>query len=175
MTRTWAAYSADMEDGTTPPLNTRSTAALLCWVVPERSDSSRGAMRMIGARIAAAIHPTFFLLRSSVRAASAALTATAVIAILRHVLSVRFFRLFAAGAGKVFGGEYTGNCLLCLICLNEIPPGIISAQSPHSKEIGPRSILYRQRSCQQVRVLVVESPDLPSFHRGTEKARGLPW
>ena len=27
---TWAAYSADMEDGTTPPLNTRSTAALLC-------------------------------------------------------------------------------------------------------------------------------------------------
>ena len=43
-----------------------------------------------------------------------------------------------------------------------------------SKEIGPCPILYRQRSCQQIRVPVVEGPDFPSFHRGTEEARGLP-
>ena len=75
--------------------------------------------------------------------------------------------------GRSSGSKASGSQLE-LIEFDEIPPGKIPAQALHCAEVWPGIVLHCQGSLQQVRVLMVEGPDLPLLHGGAEKTGGLP-
>ena len=94
---TWAVYSALMVVGTGPPLNTRSTTALLCCVAPESRDSRNATTRISGTKIAATAYPIRFLVCSSLRSSAAFAARIAGPAIEGHLLSFHRSRAVPPG------------------------------------------------------------------------------
>ena len=68
-----AAYSAGIFSGIAPPLKHNSITAVLWPDEPEAREQSRATSRINGERIATAIQPMPFLVRSSESSATAAL------------------------------------------------------------------------------------------------------